>query len=277
MKEFSYRRLLFRELNILAGPWTVLDFALHHHIDAVESQNIHSHPYSQLLLFLHGSGFLQIGESRFSIHRGHVLFIPAGTSHCFDRIGTRAPITLVINFHWEDSRSKKESVARINSPMLSRIRQHLAGISRIEKFSPTDHSLLVGSKILECIDLLLQSCNCIEPFKAGSSTMLIDRVKKVLASHSDPFTPLWKIAQKIGYQQDHLNRLLQQNAGTTLGQLRDHLLLEKAKLILRSSSKVAEVSDMLGFHDSNYFSRWFRKMTGMTPKAFISTQAASRI
>ena len=45
--------------------------------------------------------------------------------------------------------------------------------------------------------------------------------------------------------------------------------IEEAKRLLRESTlKLYEISDMLGFNNSFYFSRVFKKVTGMTPKDY---------
>jgi AraC family transcriptional regulator, transcriptional activator of pobA len=39
----------------------------------------------------------------------------------------------------------------------------------------------------------------------------------------------------------------------------------QAQQLLPQMKNVAEVAAALGFHDPNYFSRWFRKQTGQSP------------
>jgi AraC-like DNA-binding protein len=44
--------------------------------------------------------------------------------------------------------------------------------------------------------------------------------------------------------------------------------LETAQAALRSTATVAEAANQSGFDDPNYFSRWFRRQTGRTPRAW---------
>jgi len=68
-----------------------------------------------------------------------------------------------------------------------------------------------------------------------------------------------------GYQHDYLNRLLKEHEGLTLGQLRAHKLLARVQRLLRQAGSIAEVAEAVGFDDPNYFARWFRKQTGLSP------------
>lgn len=52
------------------------------------------------------------------------------------------------------------------------------------------------------------------------------------------------------------------------GVIQDRCLLEAQRLLAYSNLAIAEIGYELGFEDPNYFSRFFRKMTGVTPGAF---------
>jgi AraC family L-rhamnose operon transcriptional activator RhaR len=73
------------------------------------------------------------------------------------------------------------------------------------------------------------------------------------------------LARRVGLQKDYLNRLVRRACGLTLGQWRDRELLRAAESKLRRGLTVIDVAGELGFNDSSYFARWFRKQTGLTP------------
>jgi AraC family L-rhamnose operon transcriptional activator RhaR len=74
-----------------------------------------------------------------------------------------------------------------------------------------------------------------------------------------------ELAKRVGLQKDYLNRLVRRATGLTLGQWRDRELLRAAEASLRQGRRVAVVASDLGFSDANYFARWFRKQTGLSP------------
>jgi AraC-like DNA-binding protein len=49
----------------------------------------------------------------------------------------------------------------------------------------------------------------------------------------------------------------------------ESLRLEMAKEFLSKRKKVKEVANKLGFCEQGYFSKWFKKLTGVSPKTYI--------
>ena len=52
-------------------------------------------------------------------------------------------------------------------------------------------------------------------------------------------------------------------------QYRDNLIVKKAKVLLKLEEiTISEISEILGFTDVAYFSRFFKKHVGMSPSIF---------
>lgn len=264
----QYRTIFLRQIHIRSGCWKIVSFCLHHHLTGLLSLRPHRHAYSQLLLFLSGSGQFRLGSRTYNVEPGCVVFIPSQCAHSFKRQSKRPPFTLVIDFHWQGGTKKKATVAKLSATHLSHIRRHLCDIARIEKLSAETHGLMIGSRILEIVDSLLQAGHQLPPIVMSSVHPVVQKAENILLNADNPFLSLWEISQKIGFQQDHLNRILKQHAGTTLGGLRNQMLLKKARQLLHETQSVGSAATKLGFVDVNYFSRWFRKLTGMTPMEF---------
>ncbi|WP_078856748.1 substrate-binding domain-containing protein [Streptomyces sp. NBRC 109706] len=79
----------------------------------------------------------------------------------------------------------------------------------------------------------------------------------------------WQVAQAAGVSEDHLGRLFHRELGLTLWEYLTRLRIQRAKERLRrSDDSVATIARAVGFHDRAYFSRVFRKQTGMAPHAY---------
>jgi AraC-like DNA-binding protein len=76
------------------------------------------------------------------------------------------------------------------------------------------------------------------------------------------------LAENLGISARHLHRQLQRE-GVTYNQLLDRLRLELAHSYLANSSdSIATVAERLQFIETQSFIRWFRQMTGETPRKY---------
>ncbi|MFA7822935.1 helix-turn-helix domain-containing protein [Aeromonas dhakensis] len=81
--------------------------------------------------------------------------------------------------------------------------------------------------------------------------------------------PIERYAAELGISAAHLNALCRRLAGQSALQLiNQRLLLEAKRCLVYTAMTVNEVADSLGFSEAAYFSRFFKRGTGMTPKAF---------
>jgi AraC-like DNA-binding protein len=82
-------------------------------------------------------------------------------------------------------------------------------------------------------------------------------------------------ARLLGVTPDHLGVVALQAKGRTAGELiRARLLLEAKRLLVDTSLNVSEIAYGLGFKDPAYFSRFFRRLTGVAPGEFRESFAA---
>ena len=74
---------------------------------------------------------------------------------------------------------------------------------------------------------------------------------------------------QIGLTPKRLNQILKQKLNITLTQILHNLLLHEAKReIIFSNKSIKQIAHDLGFNEQAYFSRFFKKQTGMTPENF---------
>jgi len=67
----------------------------------------------------------------------------------------------------------------------------------------------------------------------------------------------------------HLNALCNKMLGKSTGEvIRDRIILEAKRLLMDMELSVAQISFMLDFSDNAYFSKFFRKHTGIAPQEF---------
>lgn len=76
-------------------------------------------------------------------------------------------------------------------------------------------------------------------------------------------------AENLNLSAKRLNQILKQKLGRTINQLiQERLLIEAKHLLFVGKESVKEISFSLGFQDASYFSRFFKKMTKLSPEEF---------
>jgi len=81
--------------------------------------------------------------------------------------------------------------------------------------------------------------------------------------------PIERYAQRLGLSTTSLNRLcLSVTGATAFDVVRERLALEARRRLQHNTGSVAALAAELGFKDPAYFSRFFRKLCGVSPTAF---------
>jgi AraC family L-rhamnose operon transcriptional activator RhaR len=266
----NYRPLQLQNLGLSLPSLRVHRLRLNHHMpEAVWTT--HSHDHGQLLIYLTGRGKQQMGERAYDCRPGSVVHVPAGQTHAFSKQMQRAPLVLVIDLDLEITRATAHPCALMPHADLTKVRGSVAKLLAIRTIEQRESMLIVASIVAEILDRALLAAGWLKPFnrfgdnKANALTKFTERL---LERMSGPEITLEEIAKRAGYEVEHLNRKLKSECGLTLGQLRSRQRLLRAQLLIRQGWPMQTVAEKVGMPDNNYFSRWFRQQTGMTPSQF---------
>lgn len=73
----------------------------------------------------------------------------------------------------------------------------------------------------------------------------------------------------MSISEDHLTFCFRQELGATPIEYLQRYRVHQARLLLKDSERsISEIALDVGFSDSGYFSRIFRRISGMSPEAF---------
>ena len=93
-------------------------------------------------------------------------------------------------------------------------------------------------------------------------------LKSVFNPDQIPGTIAYYAAQ-ANISENYLSRLVKQSTGRSVGAWIDIVRIQRAKRLLSTTSlSIIDVAASIGVEDQSYFSRLFKKETGMTPSAF---------
>lgn len=136
----------------------------------------------------------------------------------------------------------------------------------------------VVSDILNCT-LLEQFKNTIEQVLSVTSLYLgeknqnknklvVDALEYIEKNYYKNIT-LMDIANALYINSSYLSRIFKEHTGNTIISTINMKKIEKAKdLLAQGDSKIYEISDAVGIQDTTYFSHFFKKHTGLSPKDF---------
>ncbi|MBB6730849.1 response regulator transcription factor [Cohnella zeiphila] len=80
---------------------------------------------------------------------------------------------------------------------------------------------------------------------------------------------LAEVAAHVHLNPSYFSNLFKKETGTSVTGYIQNLRVRKAKILLKSTDmKIIEISEAVGFNDSNYFTHIFNKMEGLSPKEF---------
>lgn len=104
------------------------------------------------------------------------------------------------------------------------------------------------------------------PGRAGKH---FSRFTKLVDLHHKSQWSVTDYASALGITPSHLNAVCQQICEkSTLEIIHDRLILAARRELAYTESNVAGVAHHLGFEDPSYFTRFFKRETGMTPGAY---------
>lgn len=97
----------------------------------------------------------------------------------------------------------------------------------------------------------------------------LQRFTRLLEEHYREHWPIERYAADLGLSAAHLNALCRSLAGlSALQVINQRVLLEAKRNLVYTTMTINQVADSLGFSEPAYFSRFFKRSTGVAPQAF---------
>ncbi|HRU00786.1 MAG TPA: AraC family transcriptional regulator [Victivallales bacterium] len=250
---------------------------------------MHSHNFAELVLVLEGTAMHKIAKKKMELHRGNFFIISGNTNHGYLNCKNLKLINVIINkkffikFLKNFTNSEKDksdlimiqkkmkhyNVLNLNEIQISNIMQIINKIE-LEQYE----FLTASNQMLELLlfQLLILYIRYSKSEFIKSENQFHESFTNIISWINENYQKeisLKDIIAKANTSRRNLFRLFKKMTGKTpiqyLLEIRIHHAMHKLR---ETSIPISEIAEDCGFHDQNYFARFFKKLTGVSPKDF---------
>ena len=247
----------------------------------------HRHDFFEVLYLKKGSGFHVIDGNNYEIKPPCVFFMSRGQAHKLELsqdiegylfiftadfyLLNRADQNRLIEFPFFYTIHQDNPPLQLENESDIRFLEDLfrKGISEISQ--PEGYSIEMLRSIL---DLILTTCAARYQapenlMNKGKGQILVKRFFHHLEENHHKNLSLNEYARMIGVTPNHLTQTIKLFTGKTSSEIiKDKQLLEIKRLLVHTSLSVSEIAAQLNFDDQSYFTKFFKRETGLTPLQF---------
>lgn len=266
--------------KILKVPSSDESFKIMHHapINMPLITEAHKHDFFMLLIVQHGSGIHSIDFENYAVTDYSVFFLAPGQAHQWDLSPDTSGYQLLyapeflVSGNPDTPFFKPKSVPflKITHPEFQELENELARIEKEVSQNLAYSKSIVQNRLLIVLSLLKRFYETNHQHSAiEKNSRLIQSFLTMLEKHYRQHSDVAFYAKNLHVTASYLNAVCKKQSGQTAGeQIRDRILLEAKRMLTLTLADIKEIAYELGFNDTSYFSRFFRKYTDQTPLAF---------
>ncbi|MCQ2428863.1 MAG: AraC family transcriptional regulator [Clostridia bacterium] len=228
--------------------------------EPIKLYKIHSHEFWEVVRYTKGSGVVEIGGETVPFREGDVFVIPPGVEHSdsaeagFQNYHYEFEDSAFPMRHWITFRDSENN--DFLNVMEVLYREYLLKRDNYKEIVDNLHAVLL--------------CYMTSFMKEKPvNTYVAFAIDSIIANFSNPSYTFAETQALIPMNEDYFRRLFESETGHTPLRHLTWVRIEHAKRLLhlrpRSGLSIQEIAWMSGFRDSLYFSRIFRRETGMAP------------
>ena len=247
------------------------------------------HNFWELVYVDKGTVRIRRDEDEINLHQGEILFHRPNEFHAIRSLNS-SPNIFIISFtcpseamccferyHTSLDKTLKTFLSSIIREAESTyiLPQNAPELAKLERRAdaPLGSEQLIQMYLQQLLIFLLRSMDkpetVIFPQKEALNHPLIEAVQAYLESRIDETVRVEELCAEFGYSRSYLSRLFLAETGTSPAAYATRLKIDRAKAMIRETKlNITQISAELGFESPQYFSRVFKRCTGMTPTEF---------
>lgn len=256
----------------------------------INSQNFYSICYDCRIFYIRNcNGFLTVNGEKHSLDRDTVFYFPFGTKYRFNVEQTDDLDIIVIDFDmlniYSDKNKSIGTATEFNfnnkelsvtdlpteltkpiikkAPQLDSLLSHCANEFLEEK---PFYREIASSIVKQCLVMILR-----EDEYDNSSPLINDIIEYIEQNYSKPTLNNSEIADKFGYHQYYLSKIMRESTGYSLKTYIIRYRIQMSKnFLLTTKLDINTIAWKCGFNSVPLFIKTFKEHTGVTPKKYRS-------
>lgn len=224
----------------------------------------------QIIYITKGYGEFTSGDKKYNVIPGSILLLFPGVRHSYKPKFEVGWTEYWVGFQGSYFKNLiEEGVISIRKPIYYIGYHHtllslfLSIFDEVKRQKPL-YQFRIGSKIMMLLAEVLSYAKL--EVQHDQSHAIVERAKHIFNSHVYGFIEVDAVANEIGISRSYLCEVFKSYTDMTPYQYFIHTKINKAKELLEiGESSIKEVAFELGFEDQYYFSRLFKKKTGVPP------------
>lgn len=247
----------------------------------------HTHEFHEIVIITNGLGLHVSRYESWPVQAGDVLVIGGSQAHYYDDVRNLSLVNVLFQprlidldihdigglsgfqvlFGLHDLRTRHEfrSRFRLKPKDLSVVLTYIAGLEHELAVDNPAREYFAHAYFRMIVGLLSRLYSQQEDFDANAVMRLAKVINHMEGNFAEPHS-MAELAKIAGMTERSLQRTFHQATGNSPHSYLLQLRINRAAEQLRNTSKqITEIAFEVGFNDSNYFSRQFKKRMGSTP------------
>jgi AraC-like DNA-binding protein len=251
----------------------------------------HGHRFFEIIYSERGGGWHQLAGHTVEIRPGDLFLIAPGEVHdsgginedsgrvvLFTTDAVKTPIDTLSYLWWLGNplllgflRPTGISSGYFNIPKQERSlwTEHLMALeTELQTRRPGYDAALRARLTLILVEATRLASETLSGFPLHEQPILAEVFSFIEAQYAEPIS-LNDVAKAVGLSGSHLTTIVRRLTGWTVGEwIMERRLVEARRLLLETDETIADIGERVGYPDSTYFIRRFRRQSGMTPVAW---------
>jgi len=244
----------------------------------------HRHNFYHFLLFTAGAGQHSIDFETFTIEPGQIYFMSPGQIHSWHFEGDMQGY--VVNFDKDffktfllrpDYISSLSFFSGITRDEVIVIPEEIrpTAIDVLNRLNKTQHNKEFARAALLYLFQLVDQHQKPSAYSEANvyNHTLLRNFLNLIEQHFKQLRLPKNYAELLYITPNHLNALSKEFLGIPAGEvIRNRILLEAKRLLAIKDFSISEIAYELNFNDNSYFTKFFKKIEGVTPEEFLKKQ-----